>query len=367
MFNSHNAHYWCDNNPRVKRVSHYQHLFKVNVWAATLDLEDLTLNERISLFFMHDGAPPHFDRRCRNWLSNHFPNRWIGRCAESPIHWPPRSCDFNPLDYAVWSYIKEKVYATDVNSRQEFQERIQHLNLLHIYRYAVVGVSDLRDEKKFIPIKEKTLHEKYDTLYAVLDYDIAIVKVDDTPTELLKLIENDNIKVVVRLFNSIYNTGVIPADWLKSIFIAIPKKHNARKCSEYRLISLMSHTLKIYLRILHNKIRRKCEKDLEDTQFGFRTYYKKAVTKEKMYLHLFKKALERQPYGININGELFNVIRYADNRVILSDNIEGLQILLDRIHEVGEEMDIKINSNKTKFLVFSRDPHPDAKLQLNGV
>ncbi|CAG9834055.1 unnamed protein product, partial [Diabrotica balteata] len=82
---------------------------------------------------------------------------------------------------------------------------------------------------------------------------------------------------------------------------------------------------------------------------------------------LFKKALERQPYGININGELLNVIIYADDTVILSDNIEGLQILLDRIHEVGEKMGIKINSNKTKFLVFSRDLHPDAKLQLNGV
>ncbi|CAG9837411.1 unnamed protein product [Diabrotica balteata] len=82
-----------------------------------------------------------------------------------------------------------------------------------------------------------------------------------------KLIENDNIKVVVRLFNSIYNTGVIPADWLKSIFVTIPKKHNARKCSEYRLISLMSHTLKIFLRIRHKRIRRKCEEDLEDTNF----------------------------------------------------------------------------------------------------
>ncbi|CAG9835018.1 unnamed protein product [Diabrotica balteata] len=93
---------------------------------------------------------------------------------------------------------------------------------------------------------------------------------DDTPTELLKLIEDNDIKVLVsKIFNSIYNTGVIHTDWLKSIFVAILKKHNMRKCSEYRLISLMSHTLNIFLRILPNRIRRKCE-DLEDTQFGFR-------------------------------------------------------------------------------------------------
>ncbi|CAG9836171.1 unnamed protein product [Diabrotica balteata] len=63
---------------------------------------------------------------------------------------------------------------------------------------------------------------------------------------------------------------------------------------------------------------------------------------------LFKKALKRQPYGIKINGELLNVIRYAD------DTVE-------------EKIGIEINSNKIKFLVFSRDPNIDAKLQLNGI
>lgn len=179
MFNSHNAHYWCDENPQVKRVSHYQHSFKVNVWAATLGnkligyhilpgnlngdmyldflnnhlfeiLEDLTLNERRSLFFMHDGAPPHFDRRCRNWLSNHYPNRWIGRGAEAPIHWPPRSCDLNPLDYTVWSYLKEKVYATEVNSRQELENRIQrHFNDL---------IADPQPFRRLMDSLEKRIH-----------------------------------------------------------------------------------------------------------------------------------------------------------------------------------------------------------------
>ncbi|CAG9834529.1 unnamed protein product [Diabrotica balteata] len=68
--------------------------------------------------------------------------------------------------------------------------------------------------------------------------------------------------------------------------------------------------------------------------------------------------------------DLFNVhkkLKEMSNIFKKKDYIEGLQILLDRIHEVGEEISIKINSNITKFLVFSRDPHPDAKLQLNGV
>lgn len=281
---------------------------------------------------------------------------------------------------------------------------------------------------------------------------------DEIPTELLKLIDEENMKIIVKLFNAIYNTGVIPSDWLKSTFIAIPKKHRARKCSEYRLISLMSHTLKIFLRIIHSRIRLKCEENLEETQFGFRNalgtrealfalnvllqkcrdqrkdifvcfvdfekafdrvqhdkliqilkntgiddkdvriiknlYWKQtanvkignSLTNEvsiqrgvrqgcilsptlfNLYSdQLFKIALEGQPHGIKINGELLNVIRYADDTVILTDNIDGLQVLLNRIHEVGKEMGIKINESKTKFLVCSRNPYPDTKLELNGV
>lgn len=80
---------------------------------------------------------------------------------------------------------------------------------------------------------------------------------------------------------------------------------------------------------------------------------------------MFKEALQDQPYGIKINGETVNVLRYADDTVILSDCLEGLQIMLDRIHEVGEEMGIKFNAKKTKFLVCSRNPYPDASLKLN--
>lgn len=94
------------------------HLFEI--------IEDLTLNERRYLLYMHDGAPPHFNRKFRNWLSNHYPNQQNDRGAETPIHWPLRSCDLNPLNYTVLSYVKDKVYATEVNSGQDLQNRIEH-------------------------------------------------------------------------------------------------------------------------------------------------------------------------------------------------------------------------------------------------
>ncbi|KAL0893269.1 hypothetical protein ABMA27_014867 [Loxostege sticticalis] len=93
---------------------------------------------------------------------------------------------------------------------------------------------------------------------------------DEVMTELIKLIEEDDLEILISLFNKVYTTGIIPEQWLISTFITIPKKSRPKACSEYRTISLMSHVLKIFLKIIHGRIYRKCEEDLDDTQFGFR-------------------------------------------------------------------------------------------------
>ncbi|VEN57771.1 unnamed protein product [Callosobruchus maculatus] len=93
---------------------------------------------------------------------------------------------------------------------------------------------------------------------------------DQIHIEIIKLLEEEHIDTLVHLFNKVYSTGVIPREWLKSEFIPIPKKSNARRCEEYRLISLMSHLLKLFLKIIHSRIFRKCEQDISQSQFGFR-------------------------------------------------------------------------------------------------
>lgn len=93
---------------------------------------------------------------------------------------------------------------------------------------------------------------------------------DQLPAEILKLIEADRIHVLVEVINTIYRTGIIPNEWLLSTFITLPKKKNARHCSDYRTISLMVHTLKVLLKVVHNRIFRKLDVDISDTQFGFR-------------------------------------------------------------------------------------------------
>lgn len=93
---------------------------------------------------------------------------------------------------------------------------------------------------------------------------------DQITTELIKLIDEDNVNILVELFNVIYKTGIIPTEWLKSTFVALPKVNRPTRCEDYRTISLMSHMLKIFLKIIHDRIHRKWEMALTNTQFDFR-------------------------------------------------------------------------------------------------
>ena len=58
------------------------------------------------------------------------------------------------------------------------------------------------------------------------------------------------MKILTDLFNKIYKTGYIPNDLTQSIFITIPKKPKALKCSDFRTISLMNHVMKALLKII---------------------------------------------------------------------------------------------------------------------
>lgn len=75
------------------------------------------------MYFQHDGASLHFRVTVRNFLDDNFTNMWIGRGG--PHAWPARSPDFNPVDYAIWGYLKASVYSSEINSREELLQRIE--------------------------------------------------------------------------------------------------------------------------------------------------------------------------------------------------------------------------------------------------
>ncbi|KAI5752582.1 hypothetical protein M8J77_018365 [Diaphorina citri] len=118
---------------------------------------------------------------------------------------------------------------------------------------------------------------------------------DEIPADVLKLIDEKQIRIITDLFNLIYETGILPTEWLSSTFVTIPKKAHAKRCDEYRTISLMSHTLKIFLKVIHRRIYQKLEENISDTQFGFRNGF---GTREALFAY---KVMMQRCMDVNQN------------------------------------------------------------------
>ena len=94
--------------------------------------------------------------------------------------------------------------------------------------------------------------------------------VDDISIELLKVLQDDAVKVMLALCQQIWKTQQWPKDWKRTIYIPIPKKGSAKDCSDYRTIALIPHASKIILKILQARIQQYMERELPDVQAGFR-------------------------------------------------------------------------------------------------
>jgi len=76
------------------------------------------------MWFQQDGTPAHKARIVKTYLNRRFPNQWIG--ISSKIHeFPPRSSDLILLDFFVWGYVKDIVYAEEPTTREDMKNRIR--------------------------------------------------------------------------------------------------------------------------------------------------------------------------------------------------------------------------------------------------
>ncbi|GBM93998.1 hypothetical protein AVEN_219767-1 [Araneus ventricosus] len=75
-----------------------------------------------NIFWQQDGAPPHWGKIVRSYLNTQFPRRWIGR--NGPLAWPPRSPDLTQLDFFLWGYVKDKVFASKITDITQLKTRI---------------------------------------------------------------------------------------------------------------------------------------------------------------------------------------------------------------------------------------------------
>ena len=90
------------------------------------------------------------------------------------------------------------------------------------------------------------------------------------PVELLQILKDDALKVLHSKCQQIWKTHQWPQDWKTSVFIPIPKKGNAKECSNYCTIALISHASKAMLKILQAKLQQYMNRELPDVQAGFR-------------------------------------------------------------------------------------------------
>lgn len=76
------------------------------------------------IYFQHDGAPPHYAIRVREYVERVFGGKTIGRGMA--IEMPPRSPDLTPMDFFFWGFVKEKVYRTKPRTIDDLKEAIQN-------------------------------------------------------------------------------------------------------------------------------------------------------------------------------------------------------------------------------------------------
>ena len=115
---------------------------------------------------------------------------------------------------------------------------------------------------------------------------------DGIPVELFQILKDDAVKVLHSICQQIWKTQPWPQDWKSSVFIPIPKKGNAKECSN-RTIALISHTSKVMLKILKARFQQYMNCELPDVQAGFR---KRRGTKDQVAnIHwIVEKARELQ-------------------------------------------------------------------------
>ena len=125
---------------------------------------------------------------------------------------------------------------------------------------------------------------------------------DGIPIELFQILKDDAVKVLHSICQQIRKTQQWSQDWERSVFIAIPKKGNAKECSNYHTIAFIFYIGKVMLQVLQARLQLYVNCEVIDIQVGFR---KGRVTRDQIadICWIIKKAREFQKkYLLLLNG-----------------------------------------------------------------
>ena len=136
---------------------------------------------------------------------------------------------------------------------------------IRVYAYECVSAYCLcrvcTDGKLFASFKKKEIAIQ---IFFFLQY---LILENDFNSHFLK---DDAVKVLHSICQQIWKTQQWPQDWKRSVFIPISKKGNVKECSNYRTIALVSHAIKVMLKILQARLQQHVNHELPDVQAGFR-------------------------------------------------------------------------------------------------
>ena len=93
---------------------------------------------------------------------------------------------------------------------------------------------------------------------------------DGIPAELFQILKDDAVRLLHSLCQQIWKTQQWPQEWKKSVFIPIPKKGNAKECTNYCTIALISHASKIMLKTLQARLQQYMNRECPDVPAGLR-------------------------------------------------------------------------------------------------
>ena len=125
---------------------------------------------------------------------------------------------------------------------------------------------------------------------------------DGIPTELPKILKDNVVKVLHSICQQVWKTQQWPQDWKRSVFIPIPKKGNAKECSNYHTIALISHASKVMLKILQARLQQYINQQLLNVESWI---YKRQVNQRPSCHHLLdhrksKRIPEKTPTSASL-------------------------------------------------------------------
>ena len=170
-----------------------------------------------------------------------------------------------PREHFKIGSIKDR-YTMDLREEKDIEKRWQEYTE-ELYK------KDLRDPDNHDGM---ITHQEPDILKCEIKWALESITTNKTgggdgiPVELFQILKDDAVKVLHSICQQTWKTQQWPQDWKRSVFIPIPKKDNAKECSNHHTIALISHVNKVMLKILQVGLQQYINQEFPDAQAGFR-------------------------------------------------------------------------------------------------